>query len=308
MQRVKRSTAVAVLPATPAGGTPGFFAAPDPAGGVPATVPGYEWYNAIQEELCAVIAAAGLALDPANHAQMLEAVQRLIDAQSGNYALDTGVPNAYVVALNPAIAAYTDGMTVRVKIVNANTGASTLNAGGGAVALVNDVGGALVAGDLPAGGIVTGTYIASAGKFYVTSLVQSQGDARYAALAGLASQLFSVAAATGANHAVNLGQLLGSLSASGYVKIPVWNGATKENLIIQWGGANSSVSNDSTWVFPIAFPTAFFLGLTAQINGPISQAVFSVLGDNTLSSLNYAAYIYTGDRTSASIRFVAIGK
>lgn len=74
MQRVKRSTAVAVLPATPAGGIPGFFAAPDPAGGVPATVPGYEWYNTIQEELCAVIEGAGLVLDTADRAQLKKAI------------------------------------------------------------------------------------------------------------------------------------------------------------------------------------------------------------------------------------------
>lgn len=130
--------------------------------------------NAIQEELAAIAEAAGLTLNPANNAQVLEAVQRLIDAQSGNFTLDTGVANAYVVALNPAIAAYTEGMTVRVKVVNANTAASTLNAGGGAVPLVNNVGGALVSGDLLAGGILTAVYVASAGKFYVTSFIQSQ--------------------------------------------------------------------------------------------------------------------------------------
>ncbi len=74
MQRVKRSTAVAVLPATPAGGTPGYFAVPDPTGGVPATVPGYEWYNTIQEELCAVIESAGMVLDQADHTQLKKAI------------------------------------------------------------------------------------------------------------------------------------------------------------------------------------------------------------------------------------------
>lgn len=75
MQRVKRSTAVAVLPADPAGGTPGYFPLPDPAGGVPAAVPGYEWYNNVQEEICSVIAAAGVALDGTNRAQMLAALR-----------------------------------------------------------------------------------------------------------------------------------------------------------------------------------------------------------------------------------------
>lgn len=130
----------------------------------------------------AIIAAAGLTLNEANNAQLLEAIERLIDAQSGNYALDTGLANAYVVALDPAVAVYGDGMTVRFKVTNANTGASTLNAGGGVVPLVNDVGGALAAGDLPAGSVIEATYIASADKFHITSMVQSQGDARYAKL------------------------------------------------------------------------------------------------------------------------------
>lgn len=88
MQRVKRSTAVAVLPAAPAGGVPGYFASPNPAGGIPATVPGYEWYNSVQEELVAVITAATLALDSANDGQLLEAILRL-SSGSTLYAQDS---------------------------------------------------------------------------------------------------------------------------------------------------------------------------------------------------------------------------
>lgn len=156
--------------------------------------------NALQEELAGIIEAAGIVLNKASNTQLLEAIQRLIDAQSGNYALDTGAANAYVVALNPAIVAYTDGMTVRVKAVNANTGASTLNAGAGAVGLVNDVGGALADGDVPAGGIFSATYIASAAKFHITSLVQSQGDARYALRGGSVNNKFLVYNATGGSQ------------------------------------------------------------------------------------------------------------
>lgn len=48
MQRVTRSTAVAVLPAPPAGaGSPGFFTGGNPGTGTPATIPGYEWFNMI---------------------------------------------------------------------------------------------------------------------------------------------------------------------------------------------------------------------------------------------------------------------
>ena len=160
----------------------------NPVTGDPATACSADFFNAIQEELCAVVEGMGLTLSSSNRTQVREAIQRMIDVQAGNYALDTGVANAYVVALSPAITAYTDGMTVRVKVVNASTGASTLNAGGGAVALVNDLGNALISGDLSAGSIFEATYVASANKFYVTTMVTSQAltqaaaDARYATI------------------------------------------------------------------------------------------------------------------------------
>lgn len=133
-----------------------------------------EWFNAMQEEIAAVIESTGLTLNSANSAQLLEAIKRMIDIQAGNYALDTGAANAYVIALDPTIAAYTNGMVVHFRAVNANTGASTLNAGGGAVALVNDVGAALVAGDIPSGAIISATYDTALDKFLINSLVPSQ--------------------------------------------------------------------------------------------------------------------------------------
>lgn len=81
MQRVKRSTAVAALPAPPAGGTPGYFTGGNPSGGVPATVPGYEWFNWIQEEVIAPILGAALALDENNTGQLHEALKRLTGAR-----------------------------------------------------------------------------------------------------------------------------------------------------------------------------------------------------------------------------------
>lgn len=129
--------------------------------------------NALQEELAGIVEFAGLALNKANNGQVLEALQRLIDAQSGNYALDTGVANAYVIALSPPITAYNDGLTVRMKIANANNGASTLNAGGGVVALVNDLGSALADKDLSVGMVITAVYDSASNKFIITSSVTS---------------------------------------------------------------------------------------------------------------------------------------
>lgn len=85
MQRVKRSTAVAVLPAAPVGGTPGFFASPNPGGGIPATIPGFEWYNGVQEELMAVIEGQGLSGSDSDHTKLRQAIAKMI--QGGQRAV-----------------------------------------------------------------------------------------------------------------------------------------------------------------------------------------------------------------------------
>jgi hypothetical protein len=80
MQRVTRSTAVAVLPAPPSGaGDPGFFTGGNPGTGTPATVPGYEWFNGVQEELISLIIAAGLSPDGDDNGQVAQAVENLIN-------------------------------------------------------------------------------------------------------------------------------------------------------------------------------------------------------------------------------------
>ncbi|ADE10488.1 hypothetical protein [Sideroxydans lithotrophicus] len=153
----------------------------DMATSTPPTDFNADWCNHVQEEIANVIEGAGMALDAGSYAQMREAIKRMIDIQAGNYALDTGVANAYVIALDPPISAYVDGMTVRFRIVNSVTGASTLDAGAGAVGLVNDVGGALANGDGPAETIIAATYVQALNKFMINELVTSQALSQAAA-------------------------------------------------------------------------------------------------------------------------------
>lgn len=88
----------------------------------------------------------------------------LTQLQTGapNYAADTGAADAYVVSLSPSISSYTQGMVVRFKATNANTGASTLNVNGvGAVAIVKNVSDALEADDIAADQLCTVIYDAT---------------------------------------------------------------------------------------------------------------------------------------------------
>ncbi len=71
------------------------------------------------------------------------------------FATDTGVADAYLVALPATLAAYTTGLTIIMKAVNVNTGASTVNVDGlGVKSIKRPNGDALVAGDIPAGSMV----------------------------------------------------------------------------------------------------------------------------------------------------------
>lgn len=78
MHRVDTSTAAAALPANDAAGDPGYFTKGDPVGGTPATVPGQDWFNAVQEELVGIVLASGLTPNKADRSQVLQALRRLM--------------------------------------------------------------------------------------------------------------------------------------------------------------------------------------------------------------------------------------
>ncbi len=174
-------------------------------------------------------------------ASLKKGIAAQIDTQSGNYALDTGAADAYVIALDPPITAYPNGLTVRFRAANTNTGASTLNAGGGVVGLRNNVDGALVAGDIPVGTIVTATYITALTRFNITSVVASQtltqtaADLRYLSLANEVGTMRFVPA---------------NAAPTGYLKM---NGAlvsrTTYAALYAFAVASGNISaNDGAWV------------------------------------------------------------
>lgn len=178
----------------PVSGTPEYATSGDPGAGTPATVfPAYA-FNAIQEELIAIIVAGGGTPDRTNNAQVLAALRQLIQDETGNYAVDTGAANVYVIAPNPPIGSYTDGLPLRFLILNANTGASTIAVSGlAAKQIVRVDGTALQAGDLPAGGIASILYsVGAGGKFFLISTQQQN-------LSTLQAQAGNYGADTGAD-------------------------------------------------------------------------------------------------------------
>ena len=133
-----------------------LFVDQDPVGGTPGTVVDDDWLNAVQEEIVYVIEQAGIVLAKGTNTQLLAAIKKVFDQP---YAADAGAANAYVVTLAPAISAYVQGMAIRMKAANTNTGASTLNANGvGAAAILNPDGSPLAGGEIPANGMMVLIY------------------------------------------------------------------------------------------------------------------------------------------------------
>ena len=83
MHRIDVPSASTSLPAPRAYGTPSYFQEGNPLTGVDATIVDEDWTNAVQEELVAIVLAAGMSLDKTNRAQVLAAIRSLISASHG---------------------------------------------------------------------------------------------------------------------------------------------------------------------------------------------------------------------------------
>lgn len=164
---------------------------------------------------------------------------------------------------------------------------------------------------------------ATTGAFAVTALTSggvpvtlSQGGKT--ALRGNGTNIvvdaLQVGTATQPGHAVNLGQFLASLSASGYFEIPVIVSGTQMTIIVQWlttspgstpPGGGTSLANIS---WPIPFPNACLqASATADATGwsqnTAAAAVFSVTR-TTFGALlgNFGTVTQTGQ-----VRIIGIG-
>lgn len=107
-----------------AGATPSnTFTVGSQVNGVPATVIGADWPNAVQGELIAPIEAAGLVLNKADNTQLLQAIRALVasggfDTGDVKLTLKTTAPAGWVLANDGTIGSATSGATTRA---NADT-------------------------------------------------------------------------------------------------------------------------------------------------------------------------------------------
>lgn len=128
-----------------------------PSTGTPSTQLDEAWCDSVQEEIANLIEAAGLTLDVADRAQLVNAI---IKKGMQNTAFSTGTAggsaDAITSSYTPAVAALTNGMTLRVRAASANaTTTPTFTPASGTIAaktIIKGAGAALVAGDIAGDG------------------------------------------------------------------------------------------------------------------------------------------------------------
>ncbi len=193
------------------------FQGGSPSTGVKSTYVDETWCNHIQEEIALAVEGAGMTVDETKYNQLLTAiktiawgtgqgsspwlnqtsVQALIEARVGDYVTSTFAANVYSVAMNPVITTSAQRGSFMFKAAAANTGAVSIADGAGTVALTNEVGGALVAGDIPAGAVCSVVWDAASGAYRMAEQVNSQMSATYATQAGLQTQAYNSATTAG---------------------------------------------------------------------------------------------------------------
>lgn len=159
-------------PATP--GTPGWFTNGNPGTGAPPTIVGADFLNGVQGEFINLLGGAGIAPNKNNNTQVLQAIA------SGryDYVVDTGTANTYVGTLLNGTGGFpnanltlTDGLLVRLKVANVNTGTSTFNLNGLGARAITLRGSPLIGGELIAGDFYTLQYDLANTAWRVTSPV-----------------------------------------------------------------------------------------------------------------------------------------
>jgi hypothetical protein len=206
--------------------------------------------NHVQEALARTREAAGIAVPADGDFDWMVSALR-----SGAlvYGIDTGAANACVVAFTPAIAAPIDGMALWFKAKSTNTGAATLNA----APVVGAAHSALQGGEIVANGRCQ---VIWNGTLNAWVLIECTGGA------------LQVAAATQPGHAVNLGQLVAVLAASGYVKIPVSVAGVQRTLIIQWVAPTVPASSSLVVTLPTPWPTGCLVAVPGSMVGGMTAA------------------------------------
>ena len=303
MQRVKRSTAIATLPAPPVGGTPGFFIGGNPGVGQPASVPGYEWFNGVQEELIGLILRGGLTASDADLAQVRKSLDRLFGGGLASLSANTTltVDDAGLVLVNASASARTitlpaanalGARPIRFQIEKTDSSANAVT--------VQRAGTDTIEG---------GTSVVLSGQWASVTLV-SDGVGGWLALRGRFATAAETDAGTLSDVAVtpaSLGIATRNYANPGYARLP-------GGLIMQWGEtATGDIAGLTTRsaTLPIAFPNAALAAFGQVFSAAAVAAVDGYITDMRVTLTTVTAYLEERTGTvvqNCGARYFAIGR
>ena len=283
MFQIDNSTASTQLPTISNPGTPGFFTDGNPATGQAPTIVPAEWLNTVMMELCNAVSASGQTLTKGKLNQLALAIQ----SQGAPFAIDTGTANTYVVNFTPAFTSRTEGQVIRFKAKTANTGASTLNDGIGAVPLVGGAHSALQGGEIAANGDCWAQWNSSVG-----------GAGSYILLEGTGGAL-QVGNAAASGHALNFGQA-NSLFAPLISSLAGTNGAVTDA-----NSASVGMSYFGAGASNVPFAGPGVLLTTAAQNGIAMQIANATSGSSAFRFYTVTTSAWGGWTTMASNSQVA---
>lgn len=323
MQRVKTATAIAEKPPYSEGGTPGYFRSGNPVADIPATVPGQDWFNMVQEELIGMLLAAGLTPSSTDEGQLGSIVTTLLNSLALKAALASPTFTGNPVAPTPdqfdndtsiATTAFVQRALGNLQGYRSLTAPSTLTAGDCGKRLHLAAAGGF-ATTLPlVSACAQGAKIIIGNGSGVAMTVQRQGaDLLYTPLAATMTTLTLAPGDTlvlenngggwliyGGSAALQYasGAFGASLAAAGYQKLP-------SGLIIQWGNwtANASAGAATAVTFPMTFPSAVY---SVTLSANYTSTVTTTAWKDTLTTSGFNGHCsgVTGD----SIHYIAIGK
>ncbi|MBR8221315.1 hypothetical protein [Burkholderia ambifaria] len=135
MYRIDDATAATSLPAPEAAGTEGYFTEGNPATGTPATKVRGSWLNMLQEELCAILAAAGIARSKTTYNQVNSALQKMYSPVVGTarnlvMSVTSASATATLTADQIVVATALNGQTFILPSFNKTINLATTGAGG----------------------------------------------------------------------------------------------------------------------------------------------------------------------------------
>ncbi|WP_342705132.1 hypothetical protein OHZ10_29130 [Burkholderia arboris] len=135
MYRIDDATAASSLPTPETAGAEGYFTEGDPVAGLPATNVRGSWLNMIQEELCSILAAAGIARSKTSYSQVNASLQKMYSpivgaARNLAMSVSAAAATATLMADQIIVASALGGQTFVLSNFNKTINLGTTGAGG----------------------------------------------------------------------------------------------------------------------------------------------------------------------------------